>query len=59
MTHTAVAIYAPAFDAGKEEARNSCYDDLQDAIDSAHSGNMLIVVGYWNAGAGSVDMTTR
>ncbi len=59
VTHSVVAIYAPVFDAEKEEAKNSCYDDLQDAIDSAHSGNMLIVVGYWNAGAGPVDMTTR
>ncbi len=59
MTHTVVAIYAPAFDAEKEEAKNSCYEDLQDAIESAHSGNMLIVAGYWNAGAGPVDMTTR
>ncbi len=41
---TVEAIYAPTLDA-TEEAKGSFYDDLQDAIDSTPSGNMMIVAG--------------
>ncbi len=46
MTLTVVAIYAPAFDAEKEEAKNSFHDDLQDAIVSTPSEDKLIVAEY-------------
>lgn len=43
----AIAVFVRKFGAEKE-AKDSFYDDLQDAIDSAPSGDMLIVAVYWN-----------
>ncbi len=50
-----VACYHLAAD----EAKNSFYDDLQDAVDRVPAGDMLIVAGDWNAGPGAVDTATR
>ncbi len=38
----------PTLDAA-EEAKDSFYDDLQDAVDRVPEGYMLIVAGDWNA----------
>ncbi len=40
----------------EEKAKDSFYDDLQDAIDSAPTGNKLIVEGGWNVRPGPTDM---
>ncbi len=53
-----MAVYAPTLDSG-EEAKDSFYDDLQDAVDRVPTGDMLIVAGDWNARPGPMDMTTR
>ncbi len=55
---TVIAVYAPKLDA-TEEAKDSFYDDLQDAVDRVPVGDMLIVAGDRNARPGLVDMSTR
>ncbi len=55
---TVVAAYAPTLDAA-EEANDSLYDYLQDAVDRVTAGDMLIVAGDWNARPGPVDTATR
>ncbi len=35
------------------------YDYLQDAVDRVPAGDMLIVIGDWNARPGLVDMATQ
>ncbi len=55
---TVVAVYAPALDAA-EEAKDTFYDDVQDAVDRAPAGDMLIVAGNWNARPGPADPATR
>ncbi len=39
-----IALYAPALDA-EEEAKDSFYGNLQDAVHSVTAGDMLIVAG--------------
>ncbi len=39
-----IAVYAPTLDA-EENAKDSFYDDVQDAVDSVPAGDMLIVAG--------------
>ncbi len=58
MRFTVVAAYAPTLDAA-EEAKDSFYGDLQDAVDRVTAGDMLIVAGDWNARPGPVDTATR
>ncbi len=41
---TVVAVYAPTLDAA-EDAKESFYDDLQDAVNRVPAGDMLIVAG--------------
>ncbi len=55
---TVVSVYAPTLDAA-EEAKDSFYDDLQDAVDRVPAGDMLIVAGDWNARPGPADPATR
>ncbi len=45
---TVIAVYAPTLDAA-EETKDSFYDNLQDAVGSVSTGNMLLVAGDWNA----------
>ncbi len=52
------AIYVRML-AAEEEAKGSFNDGLQDAIDSAASGDMLIVAGDWNARPSPADVATR
>ncbi len=44
MNLTVVTVYVPTLNAA-EEAKDSFYDDLQDAVDRVHAGDMLIVTG--------------
>ncbi len=41
-----------------EEAKDSFYDDLQDAVGRVPAGNMLVIAGDWNARPGPVDAAT-
>ncbi len=50
-----IAVYAPALNA-EEEAKDSFYDDLQDAVDRVSAGDVLIVVVDWYARLSQVDM---
>ncbi len=52
-----LAVQARAFDA-EEKAKDSFYDDLQDAIDSAPTGNRRIVEGDWNVRPEQTDIAT-
>ncbi len=52
-----VAVYAATLDVA-EDAKDSLYDYLQDAIDTAPSADMLIGAGDWNARPGPADMAT-
>ncbi len=52
------AVYARMLDA-EEEAKGCFNDDLQDAIDSAASRDILIVAGDWNARPSPADVATR
>ncbi len=53
-----VAVNAQTLNA-VEEAKDYFYGDLQDAIDSAPSRGMPIVVGSWNTRPGLADMAAR
>ncbi len=57
MNLVVVAVYAATLDVA-EDAKDSLYGDLQDAIDTAPSADMLIGAGDWNARPGSADMAT-
>ncbi len=54
---TVLAVQARTFDA-EEKAKDSFYDDLQDAIDSASAGNRLIVEGGWDVRPEPTDIAT-
>ncbi len=54
---TFISAYDPTLDA-VEETKYSFNDDLQDAVGGVPAGNMLIVVGVWNARPGPVDAAT-
>ncbi len=54
MNLTVVAAYAPTLDVA-EEAKDSFYVDLRDAVDRGPAGDMLIVAGDWNARPGPAD----
>ncbi len=58
MNLTVVAVYAPTLGAA-DEAKDSFYDDLQDAVGRVPAGDMLIVAGEWNARPGPADPATR
>ncbi len=58
MSLTIVAVYAPTLGAA-EEARDSFYDDLQDAVDRVPERDMPIIAGDWNPRPGPVDTATR
>ncbi len=55
---TVVAVFVPTLDAA-EELKESFYDDLQETIDSAPSGDMLIVAGDWDTRPDPVDTATQ
>ncbi len=57
MNLTIIAVYALTLDAAKE-AKNSFYDDLQDAVDRVPAGDMLIVAGDWNPRPDPVGIST-
>ncbi len=40
-------------------AKDSFYDDLQDAVDRVPTGDMQIVAGEWNARLGPAELATR
>ncbi len=58
MNLTVIAVYAPTLDA-TEEAKESFYDDLQDAVDRVPAGDMLIISGDWHTRPGPADPSTR
>ncbi len=58
MNLTVVAVYVPTLDAA-EEAKDSFYDDLQDAVGRVPAGDMLIVTGDWHARPGPFYPATR
>ncbi len=58
VNHIVIAIYGPTLDT-EEPTKHSVYDDFQDTIDSANSGDIMIIAGGWNARPGPADMETR
>ncbi len=56
MNLTVVAVYAPTLDAA-EKAKDSFYNDLQDAVNRVPAGDMLIVAGDWNSRPGPAGYT--
>ena len=52
-----VAVYAPTLDS-EESLKDRFYRDLQVAVDSVPTGDILIVAGDWNARTGPADDTS-
>ncbi len=52
------AVCAPNLDS-VEEVKNSCCDELQDAVDRVPVREMLIVAEDFNERPGSIDTTTQ
>ncbi len=58
MSLTVAAAYGCAISAA-EEAKDSLYDDLQDVIDCAMLGDILVVARDCNSRPGPMNMATR